>query len=208
LGKNEKHLKTETAPKNPFRAAALEKSDAELLLACRAGDETAWNALVERFQRLVAAIPRRAGLSEDLTAEVFQEVFLALFEKLDSIEQPERLRAWLVTTAKFKTWRIVSKEKISQTAFADFDETEETNFDLPDDAPLPDALLIELEEQHLVLAAVNNLDERCRIMLQMLYLDENPASYAEVARTVNVNETSVSPLRARCLKKMLKLLTK
>ncbi len=187
-----------------FTPARLERSDAELLAACRRGDETAWNLLIERFQRLVIAIPRRAGLSEDLAAEVFQEVFLTLFEKMDEIEQPERLRAWLVTTAKFKTWRIVSKEKISQKIG---DEDEETGFEIADNAPLPDDILIELEEQHLVRTAVASLDERCRTILTMLYLNDPAASYAEVAKTVNVSETSISPLRARCLKKMLKLLT-
>ncbi len=188
-----------------FTPARLERSDAELLAACRRGDESAWNLLIERFQRLVIAIPRRAGLSEDLAAEVFQEVFLTLFEKMDEIEQPERLRAWLVTTAKFKTWRIVSKEKISQKIGDE--EEEETGFEIADNAPLPEDILIELEEQHLVRTAVANLDERCRTILTMLYLNDPAASYAEVAKIVNVSETSISPLRARCLKKMLKLLT-
>lgn len=183
------------------------RSDTDLLNACRRGDESAWNALVERFQRLVAAVPRRAGLSEDLVAEVFQEVFLALFEKMNEIEQPDRLRAWLVTTAKFKTWRIVSKEKISQKN-SDLEETDEKSFfEIPDNSPLAEDVLIELEEQHLVRTAVLNLDERCRIMLTMLYLNDPSASYADVAATVGVSETSISPLRARCLKKMMKLLS-
>lgn len=188
-----------------FKAAALERSDAELLAACRNGDEEAWNLLVERFQRLVAAIPRRAGLAEDLAAEVFQEVFLTLFEKMEEIRQPERLRAWLVTTAKFKTWRIVSKEKISNKSVNE--DEEDTFFEIADTAPLAEDVLIELEEQHLVRTAVASLDERCQTILKMLYLNEPAASYAEVAGIVNVSETSISPLRARCLKKMLKLLT-
>lgn len=192
--------------KPDFTAAALERSDAELLAACRRGEEAAWNLLVERFQRLIMAIPRRAGLSEDLAAEVFQEVFLTLFEKMDEIQQPERLRAWLVTTAKFKTWRIVSKEKISNKS-ANEDNEEAAFFEIPDNSPLAEDVLIELEEQHLVRAAIANLDERCRTILTMLYLNEPAASYAEVAGIVSVSETSVSPLRARCLKKMLKLLT-
>jgi RNA polymerase sigma factor (sigma-70 family) len=197
---------TENPTKQNFKASALRRSDAELLNGCRRGDESAWNVLVERFQRLIAAVPRRAGLSEDLVAEVFQEVFLALFEKMDEIEQPDRLRAWLVTTAKFKTWRIVSKEKISQKN-SNTEENEESFFEIPDNSPLAEDVLIELEEQHLVRTAVLNLDERCRIMLTMLYLNDPSASYAEVATTVGVSETSVSPLRARCLKKMMKLLS-
>ena len=200
-------MKTATIIEKQFRAAKIEKSDADLLFACRSGDESAWNSLVERFQRLVSTVPRRAGLSEDLVAEVFQEVFLALFEKMHDIEQPERLRSWLVTTAKFKTWRIVSKEKISQKSATSFDDEDESFFEIPDNSPLADDVLVEIEEQHTIRAAVETLDERCRQILTLLYLNEIAASYLEVARAVGVGETSISPLRARCLKKMLKILT-
>jgi len=41
---------------------AMESTDKELLLACRSGDEAAWEALVNRYQRLIYADPpsRRA----------------------------------------------------------------------------------------------------------------------------------------------------
>ena len=42
---------------------------------------------------MIYAIPRRAGLTEDQAADVFQEVFLTLFEELDDIEQPEKIRS-------------------------------------------------------------------------------------------------------------------
>jgi RNA polymerase sigma factor (sigma-70 family) len=190
-----------------FAAKTLEQSDAELLTACQRGDEAAWQILVERFQRLISTIPRRAGLSEDLVAEVFQEVFLTLFEKMNDIEQPERLRSWLVTTAKFKTWRVVSHERVGINSANKIDEEDMSFFEIPDMAPLADVHLIELEEQHTVRTAVAALDERCRIILTMLYLADPAASYASVANKVGVNETSISPLRARCLKKMLKILT-
>ncbi|HLM59358.1 MAG TPA: sigma-70 family RNA polymerase sigma factor, partial [Pyrinomonadaceae bacterium] len=94
-----------------FSARGLDKSDADLIAACRRGDETAWNELVDRYQRLIFTIPRRAGLSEERAADVLQEVFLTLFEKLDEIEQPDKIRSWIVTTAKFKTWSAVRGEK-------------------------------------------------------------------------------------------------
>ena len=47
-------------------------------------------ALVNRYQRLIFAIPRRAGLDDDQAAEVFQEVFTTLFQKLDDIDEPDR----------------------------------------------------------------------------------------------------------------------
>lgn len=182
----------------------LDKSDAQLLLACRQGDENAWNQLVERFQRLIMTIPRRAGLSEEQSADVFQEVFLTLFEKLDEIEQPEKLRSWLVTTAKFKTWSAVR----GKTAAYSLDDEEQNAAQiLPDQNPLADEVLIEIEEQHRIRIAINKLEERCQKILTMLYLREPPASYFEVGKEIGVGETSISPLRARCLKKLSKFLS-
>jgi RNA polymerase sigma factor (sigma-70 family) len=186
-------------------ANKLEKSDAQLLLACRQGDETAWNELVERFQRLIITIPRRAGLSEEQSADIFQEVFLTLFEKLDDIEQPEKIRSWLVTTTKFKTWG-AARDKMPNYSIDNGES--DTAYSLPDKSPLTDEILIELEEQHLIRTAVKNLEERCQKILTMIYLREPAASYSEVAFAVGVGETSISPLRARCLRKLAKLLAK
>ena len=191
-----------------FSARGLERSDAELVRACRRGDESAWNELVDRYQRLIITIPRRAGLTEEQASDVFQEVFLTLFEKLDEIEQPEKIRSWMVTTAKFKTWGIVRGEKGFRTPETEV-EMEHEMASLADAAPLADEALIELEQQHQIRAAMKLLEERCRKLLSMLYLrDAGAASYAEVAATIGVGETSVSPLRARCLQKLARILTK
>lgn len=190
-----------------FSAEGLAKTDAELVKACRRGSETAWNELVERFQRLIITIPRRAGLSEEQAADVFQEVFLTLFEKLDEIEQPEKIRSWLVTTAKFKTWGAVRGAKNINSPATD-EEMELEMANLPDAAPLADARLIELEQQHQIRTALNEMEEKCRAILSMIYLRDTAASYAEVGAAIGVGESSISPLRARCLKKLAKILEK
>lgn len=193
--------------KPEFPAKRLEQSDAELVKSCRRGDEAAWNDLVDRFQRLVFAIPRRSGLSESQSADILQEVFLTLFEKLDEINQPEKIRSWLVTTAKFKTWGAVRAEK----GFYSPETDEQMEFEmasLKDDSPLADEKLIEVEQQHLIRTALKELEEKCQKILAMIYLTEPSASYAEVAIAIGVGATSISPLRARCLKKLEKILTK
>ncbi|MCY7374707.1 MAG: sigma-70 family RNA polymerase sigma factor [Pyrinomonadaceae bacterium] len=192
---------------NNFAASGLAKTDAELVKECRRGSEPAWNELVERFQRLIITIPRRAGLTEEQSADVFQEVFLTLFEKLEEIEQPEKIRSWLVTTAKFKTWGAVRGAKNHYSPATD-EEMEAEMANLPDNTPLADARLIELEQQHQIRTALKELEEKCRTILSMIYLRETAASYAEVARRIGVGETSISPLRARCLKKLAKILGK
>lgn len=190
-----------------FPAQSLERSDAELVRACRRGDESAWNELVDRYQRLIFAIPRRAGLTEEQASDILQEVFLTLFEKLDEIEQPDKIRSWIVTTAKFKTWGLVRNEKGFYSPESE-EEMEQEMASLPDTSPLADERLIELEQQHLIRAALKEIEERCQKIISMIYLRDTAATYSEVADKIGVGETSISPMRARCLKKLAKILTK
>ena len=184
----------------------VDRGDAELVKLCRNGDQSAWDQLVNRYQRLIYAIPRRAGLSDEQAADVFQEVFLTLLQKIDEIEQPDRIRSWIVTTAKFKTWAVVRSGKGLYSPETE-EEMEAEMADLRDTSPLADDMLIELEEQHLIRAAMLELEERCQKILSMIYLRDPAASYAEVAAAIDVGETSISPLRSRCLKKLEKLLS-
>lgn len=190
-----------------FPATVIDRDDADLVRACRNGDETAWNELVERYQRLIVTIPRRAGLSEEQASDVFQEVFMTLLEKLDSIEQPDRIRSWMVTTAKFKTWAIVRGDK-GRFAPETEEEMELEMANLKDRSPLADEMLIEVEQQHIIRTALAKLEERCRKILSMIYLRDSAASYAQVAEEIGVGETSISPMRARCLQKLAKILGK
>lgn len=193
------------ATEEPIASRVVDRSDAEIVRACRKGDQTAWDDLVGRYQRLIYAIPRRAGLSEERCADVFQEVFVTLLEKIDAIEKPEKIRSWIVTTAKFKTWSSVRAEKGLYSPETE-EEMEAEMAALPDAAPLADEQLVRLEQQHLIRTAMNMLEERCRMILSMIYLRESAASYAEVAAKTGVGETSISPLRTRCLKKLEKIL--
>jgi len=190
-----------------FTASGLERSDADLIRQCRDGNQKAWDELVGRYQRLIYAIPRRAGLTDEQASDVFQEVFLTLFEKLDEIEQPEKIRSWIVTTAKFKTWAVVRSSKGLYSPESE-EEMEQEMANLPDRSPLADDVLIELEQQHLIRTALKQLEERCQKILSMLYLRNATASYSEVAEAVGVGETSISPMRSRCLKKLEKILVK
>lgn len=188
-----------------LKASSVEKADAELLLSCRDGNQDAWNQLIERYQRLIITIPRRAGLTEEQASDVFQEVFLTLFEKLDEISQPERIRSWLVTTAKFKTWAVVRNKKGFYSPESE-EEMDNEMASIADASPLADEMLIEVEQQHLIRSALRELEERCRTILSMIYLRDVAASYAEVATAIGVGETSISPLRSRCLQKLGKIL--
>lgn len=184
----------------------MQLTDTELLIACRQGDESSWQTLVDRYQRLIYAIPRRAGLNEEQAGEVFQEVFVTLFEKVNEINQPDRLHAWLVTTARRKTWRLLSKERSLHSAQTGENDDADEVFAVVDNSPLPDETLVRLEEQHRIRTALSELDERCQKLLTMLYYRTDTPPYAEIAAELGTPEGSIGPTRARCLKKLLKLL--
>lgn len=176
-------------------------SDEALVLACRSGDSTAWETLVRRYQRLVYTIPRRAGLSDDQAAEVFQRTFALLVEHMGRLERPERVGAWIVTTARRESWRLgrSARATISLDAGAD---GEEPAHELIDTSAPPDELVMRLERQHYVRVALGGLDARCRELLTMLFYRPEPPTYAEIAAALGTSEGSIGPTRARCLQKL------
>lgn len=183
----------------------MQPTDEELVLACRRGEESAWEHLILRYQRLLYSIPRRAGLDKDQADEVFQQVFTTLVERLNEIEQPARLQAWLVTIAKRETWRLIRREKPMQSLTRDEHSDGPEMKELADDTPLPDKLLARMEEQHLVQRALEELDERCRKLLKALFYRPDPAPYSEIAAELGTSEGSIGPTRTRCLKKLLRV---
>jgi RNA polymerase sigma factor (sigma-70 family) len=183
-----------------------EASDESLVLACRRGDADAWDVLVNRYQRLIYTIPRRAGLDEDHAAEVFQRTFVRLLENLGRIRQPESIHAWLVTTARRETLQLIREECAEGSFSSRKDNREDVSSDetTPDTTPLPGETLEQLEEQHFVRMAMAEMDQRSRDLLNLLYY--HPLSYAEIAALLHVPEGSLGPTRARCLEKLRRLL--
>ncbi len=187
----------------------MEKSDEELVAGCQQGDEEAWSLLAARYQRLLYAIPRRAGLDEDAAADILQQTFLKLLENLQKIQQPAQIHAWLVTTARRETLHFLRQRKKAPQVSLDAgegDESKEKEF--PAAEMLADEVLLEMERQHRVRMAVTNLDERCRNLVTLLFYQKAQIRYSEVARILGISEGSIGPTRARCLQKLLERLNK
>ena len=182
-----------------------EMSDTELVERCRAGQQAAWSTLVRRYQRLIFTVPRRAGLSEDQAADVFQVVFSRLFEHLDRLDDPSRVHAWLVTTAKRESLRVLelSRRVVDLTpARGDEDDGNDPLDRFAADSPLPEDLIGDLQQQDLLRRAVTQLDDRSRQFVELLFLQDEPLPYSEIAARLGIAEGSIGPTRARCLGKL------
>jgi RNA polymerase sigma factor (sigma-70 family) len=182
-------------------------SDAELVRRCRTGDQSAWAGLVQRYQRLVYAIVMRMGFDEHDSADVFQTVFTRLLDHLPRISDPERLQAWIVTTARREALLRLkrSRRTVSMTRPEDEEDAEGVEWDIADEAPLPEDALAEVQQQHQVRNALDRMDERCRSLLLLLFGEGERQPYEFIATTLGISVGSIGPTRARCLDKLRKL---
>jgi RNA polymerase sigma factor (sigma-70 family) len=182
----------------------LDPDDASLVARCRAGDATAWRTLVERYQRLVYTIVRRAGLDDHAAADVFQTVFARLLEGLAGLREPQRLQAWIVTTAKREAvlQRGRAARAVSMTAHDDEGDAA-PEWEVAADAALPEDALAEIELLDRVRRGIERLDPRCRDLITLLFRhDGEPPAYDEVARRLGLPVGGVGPNRARCLARL------
>jgi RNA polymerase sigma factor (sigma-70 family) len=182
--------------------------DAELVQHCLDGNQAAWRVLVHRYQRLVFTVARRANLDEHAAADVLQGVFEKVHRHLAHLTQPDRLRAWVVTTAKRETLTLLqraSRERSADDAGPD-DEGLSLIERLVDPAPLADERLQDLQEAQRMHVALDRLDDRCRQLLTLLFADEDERPpYDEIARRLEMPEGSIGPTRGRCLDKLRRL---
>jgi RNA polymerase sigma factor (sigma-70 family) len=180
-----------------------ESSDEQLIAGCRDGDSAAWDALVSRYERLVYTIPIRYGLTPAEVDDVFQSTWFRLLKNLPDLRQPDRVGAWLVTTARRECWETRRGLDHKRTVESD---TESLLANESGDDSTPEEIVAQYRRDQAVREAVESLDERCRRLLWHLYYDATIPSYAAIADKLKTPIGSVGPMRARCLKKLREIL--
>ncbi len=183
------------------------RSDRALIRACLGGERAAWEALIARYRRLIYSVPLRCGLGEDDAADVFQTVCLRLLENLERLRDQERLASWLITTASREAWRVQRlRRRDRPLSDGGPEEGGEEAASVPDPGLLPSEAAERLEDAHLVRQAFEELGDRCRRLLGLLYYTDPVPPYAAVAEELGMPEGSIGPTRARCLQQLGKIL--
>lgn len=184
-----------------------ETSDKELVVACLANSDAAWEALIARYERLIYSIPIRLKMSPQEALEVFQSVCFILLKKLSTLRDQERIYSWLITTTTRECWRI---KALKQRDFASSQSNESNGSGASNDTPTAEQLAYErrvADEQHqIVWEAVSALPERCRELIIMLFFLNEEPTYEDIAERLNMPVSSIGPTRARCLQKLRKIL--
>jgi len=165
-----------------------------LITAANGGDETAWGAIVDRFAGLVWATARAHRLSSADAADVAQTTWLRLVENLDRIKDPERVGAWLATTARRECLRHIRLQS------REFTTAEDSVFEVPSDDHA-EQRLITLERNTALRRALARISERCQGLLRLLAAPED-LSYEEIAAALGMPIGAIGPTRARCLEQL------
>lgn len=142
--------------------------------------------------RTARSVVRDDGLAEDVT----QEVFLRLYNNLDSIENEEMLRPWLIRVA-INTARNTVRGKIRANT-RDENYVKETGEREVCSAEITYEQRETATEVHRALNMVKEPLKSC------LILKQQGLSYREIAETLDLTETSIGTYIARARKEFVR----
>lgn len=155
-----------------------EDSERELIARFQAGDQGAYNTLLETHQRRVVHLALQILRNEDAALDVAQEVFLRAYEELPNWRGEARVSTWLYRTAMnvcFERIRAEEKQRRIRDSI-----TEEPV------AAAPERLIANGEIMAAIDQAVKQLPPRQRVIFAMKQYEE--LRFHEIATMLNITE--------------------
>ena len=145
-------------------------SDESLVMLTLAGEQTAYEALVVRYQKAVisaaASVTRNAFMAEDAA----QDAFVAAWMNLNLLREPEKYRFWVCRIAKNCAKNMVSR-------YRSYLSLDETGSNAADDAV--ENWYVEKEERAQLHESIGRLPQKIREIIRLHYIEG--LSIAEIA---------------------------
>ena len=163
----------------------------QLVARAKKGDQDAFTELVELFSERIYNLGLRILKSRDDAADVLQETFTTVYEKLDTFDGRSNFFTWLYRIATNFALMKIRKDK--RTIYTDKDMEEQ--FDNPDrmrihewrDLPLQDMLNQEFKKQ--LEGAVDQLPDIYRSVFVLRDLEN--MSIKETSKILGITESNV-----------------
>ena len=169
----------------------IKKNVLELVRRAKAGDEAAFTQLVEMYSDRVYNLALRILRREDDAADILQETFIKVFEKIHTFDGRSDFFTWIYRIATNQSLMKLRKEKRKVLAEEDI----ELQFDRPNQAEIQEwrakplnRILTEEFHQHLD-EAVGALPEIYRSVFVLRDLEH--LSIKESSRILGITETNV-----------------
>jgi len=169
------------------RDMPVQPEDAQLVARCRRGDEQAWNELVERYSRYVYAIAVQGfRLPQPDAEDVFQDVFLRVYDRLDTLRNDEAFRPWVAQLT-----RRLCLDKLRAGGREMVGDVEEE---------FAEDTLSEIEEAWDVHEALAELGNPCHELLDRFFARDE--SYRTIGDALQLPAGTIASRISRCLAKM------
>jgi RNA polymerase sigma-70 factor, ECF subfamily len=167
----------------------------DLVARCRRGDPEAWPQFVRRFAPYVHTIAAHGyRLSEQDAQDVFQEVFLRAWTRLDTLRDDAAVQPWLAQLTRrlaIDRLRSRAREAVRETVRDDLDDLRH----VPTEDPLE-----ALEEALIVREAIDSLPAIHRDIVDRFFVEGQ--SYATIAAELGVAEGTVSSRICRAVDRL------
>lgn len=199
-----------TATSEPGRATtapAAEPCDEDLVRAIRAGDETAFAALMRRYNRRLFRLCRSVLRNEAEAEDAVQEAYVAAFLKLDGLENPARIGAWLSRIAWNES--ISRVRRLARRAETVFAPEPDGDWAVPAMAELAvadqgDDMMMRSDARRLLERAIDRLDDVFRPVFVLRGVEE--MSVAETAELLGIPADTVKTRYHRGRKALQRIL--
>jgi RNA polymerase sigma-70 factor (ECF subfamily) len=174
-------------------------TDADVMLKVKAGDESAFDYLVQKYRRPMIAFMYRMVHNSAAAEDLAQEVFLRVYRSRENYEPSAKFTTWLyriATNLAVNHARDTRHERPENTLSID-EQNEETglSFDLPDGALTAEERLVRRERLLAIRSRVQSLPERQRTAVIMHKYQQ--MDYRQIADVLKLTESATKSLLFR-----------
>jgi RNA polymerase sigma factor (sigma-70 family) len=165
------------------------RTDAELVIAARAGDKEAFGQLVERHLPLARRVAVGITGNREIAWELAQEAVLQAYLTLDTLRTPERFRHWLYGIVRNTCQSYLRNQK---TEIFPLDATTGTLDEHPflSSANVdPQQMIEERELVRRVQAAIELLSPKNQAATRLFYFED--LSISEIASQLGISVTAI-----------------
>lgn len=179
--------------------------DTEIVRRAAGGDMAAFEQLVLAYQKPVYNLTLRLVGNPDDAFDMTQEAFIRAWRKLDAVRADEAFASWLYRLTYNVCLDFLRSSKRHKTVSLTVNDAEnDTQLDIPDPAPDPEASLILAADRTAVAQAMNRLDMEHRQILTLRII--NDLSYQQIAEILGVAEGTVKSRLSRARQSLRKKL--
>ncbi len=196
----EREVLSSAQPDRPAVAQTADGlSDADIMLRVKAGDDAAFDYLVEKYRRPIISFMHRMARNPGVAEELAQEVFLRVYRGRQGYEASAKFSTWLyriATNLAVNYARDSRHERPEQSVSLDEPDPETGLIvDVPDSSPNVEQDLLRRERLAAIRRHVQELPERQRmavIMHKYQGLD-----YRQIAEVLKLSESATKSLLFR-----------